>query len=342
MAARHHTVPQHYLRNFADVSGHIRLVDRDDPTKSFNSTVKKAAAERGFYRIETGDLALEIDRAHHNPEAVEAALSAIEGAVAPTIQKVVELGLTQLTDNDWYRLIQFATLQTVRGNRWRNDFAALATHSARTSLLAELDNEQIRTWLTEQRLPAGPEAIADFRDSLRSSRFPRVIPPQALLVQESLKMAFGNPDVGDIGLGRFLAEKKIELIRTSHTPVLTSDEPVCWWSPGQSPIGYATAQVVWVPLSPRLILQFREPTFDSAANGLPGTSDALASSVNRLVAAQAERWIMHHPGDNPLKGVQLPERGRWGDELVAVHEDTDGNRSETYLYRRFQPNNHPE
>jgi hypothetical protein len=342
MAARHHTVPQHYLRNFADASGQIRVVDRDDLTKSFDTTVRKVAAERGFYRIEAGDLALELDRERHNPEAVEAALSAIEGAVAPTIQKVVEGGLTHLTDNDWYQLIQFATLQTVRGNRWRNDFAALATHSARASFLSELDDERVRVWLTKQRRPADPESVANFRDSLQASRFPRVIPPQALLVQESLKMAFGNPDTGDTGLGRFLAEKKIELIRTSRTAVLTSDEPVCWWSPGKAPIGYATAQIVWIPLSPRLILQFREPTFQTATNGLPSKSDALATVVNRLVAAQAERWIMHLPTDIPLDGVQLPKRELWGDELAAVHIDTDGSRHETYLHRRLQPHNHPE
>jgi hypothetical protein len=84
-------------------------------------------------------------------------------------------------------------------------------------------------------------------------------------------MALGHPDTDDRGLGQYLAGKRLELIRPEQARVLTSDEPVCWWPPGDGPIGYATAQLVWVPLSPRLIVQFREPEFDMAAHGLADT-----------------------------------------------------------------------
>ncbi|NQX34729.1 DUF4238 domain-containing protein [Herbiconiux sp. VKM Ac-2851] len=325
-----------YLRNFADGSGGIMLANRDDPGLTFKTSTRKAVAERGFYRIETEDLARDEDRVEHDPEAIENALSQVEGAIAASIKRLVEPGSTP-DQTDWYRLIQFAALQTVRGRRWREDMVALATQAARTSILAELDDEHIRVWLVAQDLPAGPDDVAAFYESLQGSRFPRLIPPQAVLVQESLKMAFGDPATGDLGLQQFLAGKSVSLIRTSRVAVLTSDEPVCWWSPGDAPIGYATAQMVWVPLSPRLILQFRDPDFDPAAHGVPDVADYLAKFVNGLVAAQADRWIIHHPSDAPLADMQLPARELWGDELVAERDEEDGTRRELFVHRRLRP-----
>ncbi|WP_413354567.1 hypothetical protein [Microbacterium sp. 1P06AB] len=59
----------------------------------------------------------------------------------------------------------------------------------------------------------------------------------------------------------------------------------------------ALARMVWFPLSPRLIVQFRAPDFDTRAHGLPAEADALASFVNAQVTLQAERWIIEHPDD---------------------------------------------
>jgi hypothetical protein len=341
MAARHHTVPQFYLRNFADASGKVRLVDRDDLARSHLNSVHNAAAEAGFYRIEAEDLAREEDQATFDPESIEAALSGLESAIAPAIRTLVEDRFADFGDDEWYRMVQFTALQTVRGRRWRNDLAALATQSARIHFLENLTNEKARSWLAEQGRPNGPDDVAATLAEFAASMFPRLVPPQAVLVQESLKMALGNPDTDDSGLGQYLAGKRLELIRPQHTSVLTSDEPVCWWSPGDSPVGYATAQIVWVPLSPRLIVQFREPEFDIAAHGLPDrrvrdTHEEIVNVVNRMVASQAERWIIHHPGDSPLADIALPPREIWGDELVAVDEDGE-TRRELYVHRRNRP-----
>jgi hypothetical protein len=341
MAARHHTVPQFYLRNFGDASGQVILVSRDDLARSYRNSVHNAAAETGFYRIEREDLAREEDRAAFDPESIEAALSSLETAIAPAIRTLVEGRFGAFDDEDWYRLVQFTAVQTVRGHRWRNDFAALVTQSARTHVLGNLDEEKARSWLTERGRLSEPADVDAFLEEFASSRFPRVVPPQAVLVQESLKMALGNPETDDRGLGQYLAGKKLELILPKSAPVLTSDEPVCWWSPGDGPVGYATAQVVWVPLSPRLIVQFREPAFDVAAHGLPDTRsrdshDEMVGFVNHVVASQAERWIICHPDDVPLADMVLPPREMWGDELVAVRED-GRTRRELYIHRRLRP-----
>jgi len=118
------------------------------------------------------------------------------------------------------------------------------------------------------------------------------------MVQESLKMALGNPDdPQEMGLGRYLADKAVELIRPDTVSVITGDEPVVWTADGVTAAPYAQARIVWVPLAPRLILQFRERGFDA---GLPTTPDALCTRVNSLVMAQAERWLVHHPEDVPV------------------------------------------
>ncbi len=341
MAARHHTVPQFYLRNFADESDRVVLVDRDDPTRSHKCTVRKAVAEVGFYRIETADLAAEEDRTAHDPERVEAGLSQLEAEMAPAVQTLVDGRFDEFNEENWYRLIQFVAVQTVRGQRWRNDFTAMATQSMRVHVLSNLDDETARKWLAREGKPHGPADVAAFRERIAGERFPRLVAPQAVLVQESLKMALGDPNRGNRGLGQYLALKNLELIRPAEVAVLTSDEPVCWWSPGDGPVGYVTADVVWVPLSRQLILQFRNPALDPRDHGLPDLNtreghDAMATEVNRLLAAQAERWIVHHPGDEPLAKLDLPPRTMWGDELAEVHEE-GGVRREIYVHRRLTP-----
>lgn len=332
-------MPQLYLRNFADTSEQVVLVSRDELSLAHRSAINRAIAEVGFYRIETEALAREEDKIGFDPEDVEAALSKLESAMAPTIQKLVEGRFAAVDENDWYRLIQFTALQTVRGHRWRNDVIALITQSVRTQVLEDLDEEKARAALARQGEPSTARDAAAFVEDLASSRFPRIVPPQAVLVQESLKMALGDPETDDRGLAQYLVGKKIEVIVPKRATVLTSDEPVCWWSPGDGPVGYATAQVVWLPLSPRLIIQFRAPTFDMTAHGLPDlrsveAHDELVAFVNRVVASQAERWIVHHPDDAPLVGMVLPARAVWGDELVAGREDTT-TRRELYVHRRL-------
>ena len=145
MAARHHTVPQFYLRSFADASGQVRLVDRDDHARYHLSSVHNAAAEAGFYRIEAEDLAARrgsnyVRSGKHRSGAER--LGIRDGARHPHAGRGPD---ADFGDEVWYRLIQFTALQTVRGRRWRNDLAALATQSARIQFLGNLTDEKARS-----------------------------------------------------------------------------------------------------------------------------------------------------------------------------------------------------
>lgn len=333
MSARHHLVPQFYLRNFADDNQQLALVDRDQPDRVIRSAVRKACSEVGFYRIETEVLAREEDRVGHDPEVVEYHLSQFERAAAPAIYKLIRTGLADLTKKDWYHLINHIALQTVRGHRWREDFNAAATHQMRVHLAQTVTDDEIRARLRECDRPITAEEVSEFRVELLGPNGPRLVAPEAVMIQESIKLALN-------GLGERLADgMQWTLVRSDAVPVLTSDEPVCWWSPGDGPVGYATANVVWLPLSPWLILQLRDCELDHEALGLPSTDSAtgrneLVRLVNGHVGGQAHRWIIHHPQDDPLDGLQMAPRTKWGHQLVSLTSD-ESTRRELWFHRRL-------
>ncbi|WP_157951488.1 DUF4238 domain-containing protein [Rhodococcus opacus] len=335
MSAKHHLVPQFYLRNFANRRNQVVLVDRDDPSRAFRRSVRNACAEVGFYRIEVDDLDREEDRATHDPELVENLLNGFETSAAPAIYKLVNGYRDFCSQHDWYHLINYIALQTVRGVRWREDVNASASHELRMHLAESLSNDEIRGWLVEEGRPARNKDIAGFRRDLLSERGPRVEAPQAVLIQEGLRMALS--DIAE----RLADRMHWEFIEPKRVPMLTADEPVCWWAPGDGPVGFGNAKVVWLPLSRGLILQLRDADETNETLGLPTQQsddgpDELASIVNREVAAQAERWILHHPDDEPLHQVDIPPRTVWRTEVIDVRQEGNVVR-ERYVHRRLPP-----
>ncbi|WP_145942399.1 DUF4238 domain-containing protein [Corynebacterium glyciniphilum] len=333
MSPRHHLVPQFYLRNFADSNQQVALVDRARSDRTIRNAVRKACSEVGFYRIDAEVLAREEDRVGHNPEVVEYHLSQFERAAAPVIYKLIRTGLGDLTKEDWYHLINHIALQTVRGHRWREDFNAVATHRMRVDLGQTITDDEIRALLRENDRPITAEEVNSIRVELLGPNGPRLVAPDAVMVQESVRFALES-------LGARLADgMQWALIRSDTAPVLTSDEPVCWWAPGDAPVGYATANVVWFPLSPRLILQLRDHELDHGSLGLPSTDtatgrDELVRLINGHVGGQAHRWIIHHPQDDPLDGLQMAPRTKWGDQLVGF-TNSGSTRRELWVHRRL-------
>ena len=85
------------LRRFADPKERIVMVGRDAPHRVVPTSVGTAAAEVGFYRIETEDVASS-HRKGHDPEAVEQALGAIESTAKPLLDALVEGRFPSLED----------------------------------------------------------------------------------------------------------------------------------------------------------------------------------------------------------------------------------------------------
>lgn len=333
MAPRHHTVPQFYLRNFANERDQVLLVDRDDVSRAYPTGVRRACAEVGFYRMDPEAFVLEDDAATFDPEIVEQHLSHFEGAAAPGVYKLVRTGLTDLTKEDWYHLINLIALQTVRGNRFREDMQATGTQALRVYLGETVTDNQIRRWLEEHGKQATAASISDFRQGLLGPNRPRLVPVREFVIQESLKLALGK-------IGERLADNMgWSVIEADQTSVITSDEPVCWWAPGDSPVGYGSAMVVWFPVSRRRILQLHDNSVAPESLGLPDQTtpsgrDDLVRFVNGTIATQAHRWIVCHPDDRPLDDFALGPRTAWADELVSV-EENGAERRELWIHRRL-------
>ena len=336
MAPRHHTVPQFYLRNFSNEAGQVLLVDRDDVSRTYPTAVRKACAEVGFYRMDPDVFVVESERERPHPEVIEQHLSQFERAAAPGMHKLVRTGLADLTKDDWYHLINFIALQSVRGNRFREDMEATGTQALRVYLGETVTDEQISSWLEERGELVTAASISDFREDMLGPigpHRPRLVPAKEYLIQESMKLALGS-------IGERLADNMgWSVIEADEAAVLTSDEPVCWWAPGDNPVGYGSAQMVWLPVSRRRILQLHDNTVPLAALGLPDLTtpagrDDLVRFVNGQIATDAHRWIVHHTDDTPLDDLVLGPRTAWGDELVSVEEEGT-TRREIYIHRRM-------
>ncbi len=101
------------LRRFADRAERIVMISRDDPGRDpITTSIKNAAAEAGFYRIDADDVA-DSHHSGHDPEAIEHTLSAVEGLTRPLLDALAQGRLP--TFEERYRLSQFLALQHVRG-----------------------------------------------------------------------------------------------------------------------------------------------------------------------------------------------------------------------------------
>lgn len=312
---RHHVVPQLMLRRFADPSGRIVMADRDPPHRKVRTTVRTAAAENGFYKIDTDDVAPS-HRHGHDPELVEKALSGVEGDAAGPLADLIEGRFPSLEDR--YRIAMLVALQAVRGQGFRDEMERLATLTAKTHLGATVTDDTIRQWLADQDSPAGPDHVASFRDEMLRDDGWSLEMSHAFAVQESLRFGI------DVIQPR-LYFAAWEIWTFGSDVLLTCDAPVAPWSPPRPnglPVGIADAQHVYLPLDRKTVLVVTDRPQDTVADrAVAQTSHALASRVNRAVASGAHRWIYHHPDDRPLDGLRIGPRQAWTTENVSSHHD---------------------
>ena len=107
-ARRHHTVPQLLLSRFADEDGLVRVVERDDFSKWFETGTPGALAQRHFYTIDTEE----------GPDTgVEEDLLAkkVEAPAARALRRVVDDGVFPPMPGLRETLSIFFAFQFVRG-----------------------------------------------------------------------------------------------------------------------------------------------------------------------------------------------------------------------------------
>jgi hypothetical protein len=213
-----------------------------------------------------------------------------------------------------------------RRRRFREDLNAGATQTARMMLHETVTAEQVENWLVERGEPHEPADVAAFLHEMVGTEGPRLVAGQAALVQEAIKLALGPP-------AETLWVRRWRLVRSEELHFLTSDEPVCLSAPDDQPVGFGNAPVMWLPLSRNTLLEIAGPGHEDIV--LPEGAD-LVAQINREVASQAQQWILHHPDDAPLDGIELNPRTAWGNQLIVAEIDGTVIRGQR-MFRRLPP-----
>ncbi len=296
-----------YLKRFADDRQQVVAVPRDNLSGTVRSTVRKAAAEVGFYEIPTDDLE-EHARQDHDSEAVEQALSGIEGAAAAAIERILN-GKFPLDDPTVrLHLSAFVALQHTRGWRFRRDFADLARLTAPAFIRQNVTLERVREALVSQGRSSEPDDVRDMFERLTGPDGPKPVVRQGMYVQQAVRLA-----LEDIAPTIFI--RRWRLLTFSRPCLLTSDEPVAL--PVIERRGAANVPQLWLPLDRSHALEF---AMSGGETVVPAPLKK-AAKINQLVASQAERWIFHHPNDSPLEGLKLTSRMGLVEQVEDLIED---------------------
>lgn len=312
-----------YLRNFADESNKLTMVARDDLSRTHTVTVNNACNEAGFYTIPTEDLEPHA-RPGHDPGALEKTLANLEGTTVPIIDQIVttrtlpsldDRTLEQGLDAPWdrYNLAFFVALQMTRTWAFRRDLNEFIDLGARLHTNVLTTDDRIAKFLARSGKPFRAQDIEAFRERLLGPNRPKLRFGDSRITQVAVEFAveYGLPEL----FGRTWH------LRVFDDPVLlTSDAPVTLRTagpPGTLAPGVVNASAIYWPIDRRHLLAFE------LSNRVTDRVDIHADPrrahmVNRLVAAQAERWIFHHPADRPLDGLDLPPRPQLAEETVHV------------------------
>jgi len=118
------------------------------------------------------------------------------------------------------------------------------------------------------------------------------------------------------------------VLRFPAPVLLTSDAPVAVWSPPDAdglPVGIANAAEVYLPLDRQTVLVVTEQHVDDAPDRIvDDPAPKRAVRANTAVAANAHRWVCHHPDDDPLDGIAQPPPSRWEREIHEIVPEPGG------------------
>jgi len=116
-------------------------------------------------------------------------------------------------------------------------------------------------------------------------------------------------------VGPTLFARRWRLLEFPKPCLLVSDEPVA--VPVIAGKGAANVPELWFPLDRKHALELSLRGSESRVQA----PMSKARKINKLVASQAERWIFHHPVDNPLDGLEVHGRAAFIEEAEDLVEN---------------------
>lgn len=268
---RNHTVNGSYLMRFADERGLLTGVELSG--RRFPVPVDRATVIRNFYVIRLPD-GSESDQAEYDFGDIESRASVSMRALIE--QRKWPIPNTARSDIATWAALQFLRIPAVRQLADEIAGAYIEVGVPFTTDIGE------QTTLRMPAEEADPERIKRLHlDFIRKN----------------------TPVVAQM-----LAARDWHLTFFSRKSLVTSDSPVVLRPmirhPGGTTVAIGEAAEVQVPLDRRVALSMRAPWRGDRL--VPGTSK-VAADLNQAVTQNARRFLFHHPSDEPLRGLTLPE-----------------------------------
>lgn len=312
-ARRHHTVPQFYLRGFAD--GETLRTIALPGKRRYRQSVRDASVETDFYALPghpEGD------------DVLERALSEVEGAAAAVLRLIVE-GCWPLDVADRTSLGYFIALQSTRTQVNRRTADSLAAFAARLEI-GFGGRERFKARLERDGRTVPDEEVQQLWDEAMRPEGPPLQVSHGEFAEQMLKTADG--------LLKYLIGRPWTLVRFDRRSLITSDSPVSLVAQPDANewegVGYMTAWGIMMPLTRKLGLIMGDPTpfhgrvpVEEVHQGLwdtfiPVGTTAYERFFNEHTIGHSSQWLYCHPGDEHRVPDDLPEP-----RLVNMHIQND-------------------
>lgn len=282
----HHTVPRSHLERFAQPPGpgrkHSQLTRVELPgTKRHPISVTDASVVNDFYLAHTADGVL--------TDAFEDRMAEVEGAAAAAVRELIDEEVWPISGTSRERIAAWTALQHLRTPGERDLLAATA------ELTSEITGRGIGEELAGFAGP-GPHTYVRQRELSREDR--------DRLRDHHLEVMVNSFRAGiEILLGCTWT-----VVRFRSEALITSDTPVTLIPiPGadvRTPLSLTSNDGILVPLDRRVALMMVQNNGkDRLVAGTPQASTA----ANQEIVNGARRCVFHHPEDDPLAGLVLPE-----------------------------------
>jgi len=302
VAKRHHTVPQFYLRGFAE-KDRIATV-RLPGDQRFTQSVSDASVAKNFYAVEGHE---------DGDDVIEKALSEVEGITA-AVFKAIAGGTWPLSLNDRMSLGYFVALQVTRVPAQRRTM----DHIARQMLRLQVGvggKSGLRQQLERQGGKVTDELVETLWEQATRPEGPPIQLPKAEHIKQMLELAEE--------LLKYIVGRPWSLVRFDRRSLITSDAPVgLVRNPEDEPwfgVGYMTAWGITFPLTRKLGLLMSNPqqlidleipveeVHQGRADMTQLGTTKLEKFFNYHTVVNASEWLFHHPEDEKFVPEELPE-----------------------------------
>jgi len=291
---RHHFVPRMHLRRFASPEKKVVQLDIESGRRRPVS-VTDAAVIRDFYTVTVPD--------GTKTDAWERWLGDLESDMAPALEQAIAAPVFRLTPDDRWRLARWIALQFLRGPDHRRQLAEVGALvvSAQVGMggIAYLRHAMSLSLGHEVSL-ATAEAVWNDITSLNGP----VIEMPSNEHLDMLSRAFDRATA-------VIYARSWSRVRFRRRKLILADVPVGLIPDGEGPMqksGLAGARVLTVPLDRHnlLWLETTEGSEPASDRDIEPTS-LLAWTHNMAAVASAERFVYHHPNDDPVPAdVEFP------------------------------------